>query len=51
MKKDTLKNRIRFSTTLSFETNKKLKEYSQKTDIPISKVVDKAISKFIEKKI
>ena len=36
-----LKNRVRFSTTLSIEVARMLKEYSKKTDIPVSKIVDK----------
>lgn len=46
---DGLKNRVRFSTTLMPETEKALKEYSMRTDIPISKIVDKAITQYIEK--
>lgn len=45
---DGLKNRVRFSTTLTPETEKALKEYSVRTDIPISKIVDKAIAQYIE---
>lgn len=47
MAKDSLKNRVRFSSTLSIEVDKALKEYSQKTMIPISKILDIAISKYI----
>lgn len=50
MAKSELKNRARFSTTLSFDTEKALKEYSKKTGIPISKIVDMAISKYMEEK-
>ena len=42
-----LKNRVRFSTTLSIDVERALKEYSKKTDIPVSKIVDKAISEFL----
>ena len=49
MVKDSLKNRIRFSSTLSPEVDKALKEYSQKTMIPISKILDAAITEFISK--
>lgn len=45
---DGLKNRVRFSTTLTPETEKALKEYSVRTDVPISKIVDKAIAQYIE---
>lgn len=47
MIKDSLKNRVRFSSTLSLEVDKALKEYSQKTMIPISKILDMAILKYI----
>lgn len=49
MVKDSLKNRVRFSSTLSPEVDKALKEYSQKTMIPISKILDTAITEFISK--
>ena len=37
MATDTLKNRVRISTTLKPETNNLLKEFSRKTQVPISK--------------
>ena len=46
---DTLKNRERFSTTLDKETLKQLKDFSEKTMIPISKIVDSAICNYINK--
>lgn len=49
MVKDSLKNRVRFSSTLSPEVDKALKEYSQKTMIPISKILDMAIAEFVNK--
>ena len=49
MVKDSLKNRVRFSSTLSTEVDKALKEYSQKTMIPISKILDMAITEFVNK--
>ena len=49
MVKDSLKNRVRFSSTLSPEADKALKEYSQKTMIPISKILDMAITEFVNK--
>lgn len=49
MTKDSLKNRVRFSSTLSPEVDKALKEYSQRTMIPISKILDMAIIEFISK--
>lgn len=45
---DTLKNRIRISTTLTPQTNELLKEFSQKTDVPISKIIEKAILEYIK---
>ena len=48
MSKDELKNRIRFSTTLDKDVERKLKEYSKQSMIPISKLVDTAIAMFIE---
>lgn len=47
MEKRELKNRVRFSTTLSKETEGKLKEYSKKTMIPISRLVDACILEYI----
>ena len=49
MVKDSLKNRVRFSSTLSPEVDKALKEYSQKTMVPISKILDMAITEFVNK--
>lgn len=49
MASDTLKNRIRISTTLTPQTNELLKQYSNKTDIPISKIIEKAILEYILK--
>ena len=46
---DALKNRERFSTTLDKQIVKELKEYSKKTMIPISKILDVAIKEYIEK--
>lgn len=51
MPKDELKNRVRFSTTLDKDVEKQLKEYSKKTLIPISKLLDIAISNLIENNI
>lgn len=45
---DTLKNRVRFSTTLRPETERRLKEFSDKTMMPITKIVDAAITEFME---
>lgn len=48
MPKDELKNRARFSTTLDKEVERKLKDYSKRTMIPISKILDMAISEFVD---
>lgn len=47
MANDTLKNKVRFSSTLSPETNKMLKDFSKKTMIPISKIIEAAIIEYI----
>ena len=43
-----LKNRTAISTAVDNELYKRLKEYSEKTSIPISKLMDKAIALFLE---
>lgn len=48
MYKDTLKNRVRFATTLSKESHEKLKRYAAKTMIPVSRLMDLAIEKLVE---
>lgn len=50
MPKNELKNRVRFSTTLEIDTDKKLKDFSAKTDIPISKIVNNAVNEYIDRK-
>ena len=50
MGKNELKNRVRFSTTISLETERRLKEYSRDTSVPISKIVDKAIAEYLDDK-
>ena len=47
---DRLKNRVRFSTTLDKKTVQTLKDYSNETMIPVSKLVDVAVQEYIEKK-
>ena len=49
MPKNELKNRVRFSTTLDKEVEKKLKEYSKQTLIPISKIVDNELLAYISR--
>ena len=45
---DRLKNRVRFSTSLDKKTVQVLKEYSDKTMIPVSKIVDVAVQEYIK---
>ena len=50
MANDTLKNRIRISTTLFPETKKKLNDYHKKTQIPIATIIENAILQYIDGK-
>ena len=43
-----LKNRIAISNAVDKELYAKLKEYSEKTSIPMSKLLDKAIAMFLK---
>lgn len=43
-----LKNRTAISTAIDNEIYKKLKEYSDKTSIPISKIIDKALEMYLK---
>ena len=43
-----LKNRVAISNAVDKELFAKLKEYSEQTSIPISKLLDKAIALFLE---
>lgn len=43
-----LKNRTPVGSAVDTELWKRLKDYSDKTDIPISKLLDKAITLFLE---
>lgn len=43
-----LKNRTAISTAIEKELYARLKEYSDKTSIPISKLIDKAIAMYLE---
>lgn len=47
MRTDTLKNKVRFSSTLTPEVNQMLKDYSKETMIPISKIIEMALIKYI----
>jgi len=42
-----LKNKVRFSSTLPIELSRRLKESSDKTLIPISKILEKAIADYL----
>lgn len=42
-----LKNRTRISSTLDNDIYKMLKEYSAKSNIPITKILDKAVATYI----
>ncbi|MBU5323618.1 ribbon-helix-helix domain-containing protein [Sarcina ventriculi] len=43
-----LTNRVRISNAIDKELWKSLKEYSKKTGIPISKLLDKSIQMFLD---
>ena len=44
-----LRNKIRFSTTLDKDINEKMKAYSEKTGIPISKIIGFALQEYLDK--
>lgn len=46
--KDTLKNRVRFGTTLDKEVYERLREYASQTMIPVSKLMDIAITNLLK---
>lgn len=50
MANDTLKNKVRFSSTLPPEVDKMLKDYSKESMIPISKIIETAIVEYISKR-
>lgn len=43
-----LKNRVAISNAVDKELYERLKEYSAKTSIPLSKLLDKAITLFLD---
>lgn len=43
-----LKNRTAISTAIDNDLYRRLKEYSEKTSIPISKLIDKAIAMYLD---
>ena len=45
---DRLKYRVRFSTTLDKKTVDTLKDYSQTTLIPVSKLVDLSVQEYVK---
>jgi len=45
-----LKNRERIGTSLSIELVKQLKDYSDKSMIPISKIIEKAVEEYLRDK-
>ena len=47
---DRLKNRVRFSTSLDKKTVQALKDYSNETMIPVSKIVDVAVQEYMDKR-
>ena len=44
-----LRNKVRFSSTLDKDINEKLKEYSDMTGIPISKIIAFALKEYLDK--
>ena len=46
---DRLKNRARFSASLDKKTIKELKEYSKKTMIPASRIIEVAFQEYMKK--
>lgn len=44
-----LKNRERIGTSLSIVLVKQLKDYSERTMIPISKIIEKALEEYFKK--
>ena len=50
MANDTLKNRIRISTTLFPETKQKLNDFHKQTQIPIATIIENSILEYISKR-
>jgi predicted transcriptional regulator len=50
MAKKVLKNRTQITSTLKNELNDKLKQLSDETDVPISKLLDQAVELLVEKR-
>lgn len=49
MKNRGLKNRVAISTAIKTELYAELKDYSEETGIPLSKLFDKAIEEYLKK--
>lgn len=45
-----LKNRERIGTTLPTELAKELKEYSKESMVPVSKIIEKAVEEYLQKR-
>lgn len=45
-----LKNKKRISTTLTFELLERVQNYSEKTGVPISKIIDFALTEYLNSK-
>jgi len=45
----SLKNRKQFTSTIRNDLYEKIREYSEKTDVPLSKIIDNAIEKYLKK--
>ena len=43
-----LRNRTQFSSTLKNEIFKKLRDYSNETGVPMTRVLDSAVSSYLE---
>lgn len=43
-----LKNRTRISSTLDNKIYKQLKQYADKSDIPITKILDRAVEMYLK---
>lgn len=43
-----LKNRTRISSTLDNQIYKQLKEYADKSDMPITKILDRSITMYLK---
>lgn len=44
-----LKNKVRFSSTLDKDINEKLKQYSQVSGVPVSRIIHFALQEYLDK--